>query len=315
MSKSGSSAADFSTNIAASGESLFQIYDAKRPTIETSPGATPGQAMEGMFVGTLLGQKLSRQPDAFRLHRETLDGVPVYALTLDTPSIQTYYFNAQTYVLEGADWTQDGKTWQARLDTSSYRFMPISAVPANTFPATSGGDAVTHITARATAHAGTGGVVTMSGGGPDTSGPHLTSGSPSGGLSISMSQGGPAGSGPQLTISASVPGLSGSGVDLTPALAAACNTTPQAFAHALLGSSQSIKATCQLTNPSISVDRLVAALLVPVQSALDVQVRFGAITQEQETNELAATRVRLAHLVTSDIGMKTSGPPPDISQP
>jgi hypothetical protein len=68
-----------------------------------------------------------------RYIKATLDGIPVYALQFAGTSGATFYFSAQSYVLERADWVQDGGSWQARLD--SYRVVPISAVPSHTFGA------------------------------------------------------------------------------------------------------------------------------------------------------------------------------------
>lgn len=97
----------------------------------SSAAYSPARAMKGIVVGTLLAQKLGKQPDAFKLEQETLNGVPVYALQPADAGNATFYFNARSYVLEGADWAQDGTSWQTRLD--SYRTVPLSVVPANTF--------------------------------------------------------------------------------------------------------------------------------------------------------------------------------------
>lgn len=103
------------------------------PTMISSAAYSPARAMKGIVVGTLLAQKLGKQPDAYKLEQETLNGVPVYALQPASAGNVTYYFNAQSYVLQGADWMQDGSAWQARLD--SYRSVPLSAVPTHTFGA------------------------------------------------------------------------------------------------------------------------------------------------------------------------------------
>jgi hypothetical protein len=131
---------------------VFQVYDPATNTVTTSAAgrplrfevtssspSTPIQDLEGMFVGTLVAQKLSRaidagmHPNAFKLQQQTLDGVSVYALKIDDTASQTFYFNVQTYALEGADWVQGGRSWQARLDPAGYQTMPLSAVPAGTF--------------------------------------------------------------------------------------------------------------------------------------------------------------------------------------
>jgi hypothetical protein len=112
-----------------------------------------------------------------------------------------------------------------------------------------------------------------------------------------------------------VAGLKGPDVDLMPALAAACNTSPQAFATALQAAARSILAICQQTNASISADQLVTALLAPVRSALDGLVRSGTITPSQESSDLASVRTQLAHLVASGVGTHLSGTGPTGRQP
>lgn len=94
--------------------------------------------MKGFVVATRLAQQLSSHASAYTLQQETLDGVPVYAFQphdagQQTPDNPTFYFNAQSYLLEGADWVQDGSSWQARLDPASYSAVPLSAVPAHIF--------------------------------------------------------------------------------------------------------------------------------------------------------------------------------------
>jgi hypothetical protein len=107
----------------------------------STPGSLPpavraramalSETLRGIVVGTLLAQRLSAQPTAFTLRQETVNGVSVYALqTADAPGI-TYYFNAQSYELQGADWTQGGSSWHAWLTGSST--VSLSAVPSGTF--------------------------------------------------------------------------------------------------------------------------------------------------------------------------------------
>jgi hypothetical protein len=123
----------------------FQVYDPATNTITTSsqgiPYPTAGtssavQNLEGILIGTFVAQKLNRAlaggmlPNAWKMQQETLNGVSVYALRLEG---QTFYFNTQSYVLEGADWAQGGQPWQARLDHTSSQSTPLSAVPAHTF--------------------------------------------------------------------------------------------------------------------------------------------------------------------------------------
>lgn len=315
MQRNGASIPELSASISAAGQSLLQLYDPMQPSAAVpsfrGPAAGPGQALEGMLVGTLLAQKLSGQPSAFTMQRETVDGVPVYALTLATPASATYYFNARSYMLEGVDWVQDGRSWQARLEPSSYHTMPLSAVPANTFPAVVGGRAAGSAEVRVRGGGGTG----LPAGGSSGSGPVTVGGSTPGGVSMSFSGGSPSGAGAHLAISVSVPGLSN--VDLMPALATACRTTPQAFTTALTAQTggASLLAVCRQTNAGILAGQLVSALQAPVQSALDGLVRSGSITAREESADLANLNTQLTHLVTSGIGLHLSGPSPSLPQP
>jgi hypothetical protein len=289
MFKDGAPASDLSTRVGAAGQSLLQAYDPARHPVTIPSSVPPGQALEGMLAGTLLAQKLGRQPSAFKLQQQSLDGVPVYALKLDDSSSQTFYFNAQSYVLEGVDWVQDGKSWQARLDPASYHTMALSAVPPHTFPAT--------------------------GSGPTTSverGGGQKSGSGAGGVSLGLSV---SGSSAHLTISVSVGGLKGSGVDIMPAMTSACNTTPQAFTTALHAGDKSMLAVCQETNAGMSADSLVTALMAPIESALDAQVTSGAITSVQESSDLANVRTQLTHLVTARMRVGQGQAGIDVQQP
>lgn len=113
-----------------------QGYDPVRNTITiSSPPSAEDRQFEGVFVATLVAQTMNRCQVA--VQQQTLDGVPVYALRFE-PSNQTVYFNTQSYVLEGSDWTRNWEIssawqWHARLDPSSYHTMPLSAVPPHTF--------------------------------------------------------------------------------------------------------------------------------------------------------------------------------------
>jgi hypothetical protein len=113
-----------------------QAYDPVRNTITiTSPPSGEDQQFEGVFVAALIAQTMNKCPAA--VQQRTLDGVPVYALRFEE-SNQAVYFNTQTYVLEGSDWTQNWEIssawhWHARLDPSGYHTMPLSAVPPHTF--------------------------------------------------------------------------------------------------------------------------------------------------------------------------------------
>jgi len=151
MSQDGHPAGNFNGSLIATGPNLLQVYRSGTggppdqmpvPATPVQPASAPKAmacvpcgALKGMVVGTLLAQKLSAQPNAYTLHQETVDGVSVYALQYTgaegAAGGATFYFNAQTYVLQGADWVQGGTSWQTRLD--SYSTMPLSAVPAGTF--------------------------------------------------------------------------------------------------------------------------------------------------------------------------------------
>ena len=283
MFRNGTLAPGLSARISAAGTTLLHAYGVEAGPAKAGPAEAPGQALEGILVGTLLAQKLSQQPSAYGLRQESLDGVSVFALTPNASTGQTYYFNADSYVLEGADWTQNGTQWQARLDPATYQTMNLSAVPPHTFPATVDGQ--TTDSAMMGSATGSGPTTTRSvqGGGVQVVGD-------GGGVHVSMSSGGPQGSGSTLTVSVSLDGQNGPDVDITPALVSACKTTVQAFAGASLAGNESMLAMCQGTNPDMSADGLVAALMAPIQSALDASVASDAIAADQETTQLAAIR-------------------------
>ena len=116
----------------------MQVYDPKTNTVTiSSPPSAEDQQMEGLFVAALVAQTMNRCQAS--VQQQTLDGVPVYAFRFEG-SQQSLYFNKQSYVLEGSDWTENrpdwapkGPEWHARLDPSSYHTMPLSAVPPHTF--------------------------------------------------------------------------------------------------------------------------------------------------------------------------------------
>jgi hypothetical protein len=137
MSRNGQPAPDLSSQRVLTTQAM-QVYAPATNTITISSPTASDQQLAGMFVATLVAQKMNRalaagvQPSEFALQQQTLNGVSVYAL-IDHGAEQTFYFNTQSYVLEGVDWMQDGRAWQARLDPSSYHTMPLSAVPQHTF--------------------------------------------------------------------------------------------------------------------------------------------------------------------------------------
>jgi hypothetical protein len=256
MVKDGAPAPELSSQRVMTGPTM-QVYDPASNTVTISSPGGLDQELEGMFIGVLVAQKLSRtleggQQTPFTLRKQTLDGVPVYALQLERSGTQTFYFNTQSYVLQGADWVQNGRSWQARLDPASYQTMPLSAVPPHTFS----------LNAPATAH-----VVNQT---P----PQRATKRPQDDQIVSTA-------------------------------AAACHTTPQAVAAALQAGDRSMLAVCQATNPGMTADRLVDALLVPVTSQLDAQVASGALTSAQEADELAGIRAKLTAMVTGQPGTKT----------
>jgi hypothetical protein len=261
MSRNGHPVPDLSSHRVLTSQAM-QVYTPGTNTVTISSPTASDQQLEGMFVAALVAQKMNRalaagvQPSQFALQQQTLDGVSVYAL-VDHSAEQTFYFNTQSYVLEGVDWVQDGRAWQARLDASSYHTMPLSAVPPHTFS----------LNAPATAQ-----VV------------RETSSQP------------PAKSPADDTISNTA--------------AAACRTTPQAFAAAMQLGDRSVLAICQETAPSMTAQQLVAALLVPFQSSLDAQVASGALTPSQEGDDLAGMQRKLLEMVTLEPGSAPAGKKP-----
>ncbi len=131
-------------------DAMLQVYNLGTNTItQLSAGdqiraagprqATPVLNLEGILIGTRVAQKLTRalqagaQPNAFDFQQQTLDGASVYALALGPTGTQRYYFDTASYVLEGADWSENGIAWHARLAPGGYALLQLSAVPATTF--------------------------------------------------------------------------------------------------------------------------------------------------------------------------------------
>jgi len=256
MSKDGDQAPQLSSRRIQTQQTM-QVYDPASNTVTiSSPGASD-QQLEGVFVGTLVAQKLSRaldtnkQQNPFKLQQATLDGVSVYALQLEGSGNQTFYFNTQSYVLEGADWVQNGKSWQARLGPNGYQVMALSTVPAHTFT----------LNAPATAR-----VVTVT---------------PPEGTSKGSAEDG-----------------------LMKGIVAACDTTAQVFNAALQKGDKSILAICQQTNPGMTADSLVTALMAPFKSDLDAKVASGAMTPAEEADNLSRLRMKLTYMVTGQPGTK-----------
>jgi hypothetical protein len=140
-SKDGQPDPELSTQHVLTGQTLKE-YNSVSNTITVYPrGASDRDSqLEERFIGALVAQKVSRvladqHQMAAQAQRQTLDGVSVYAVSVAGAG-ETYYFNTQSYILEGVDWTQGGITAQARLDPASYQTMALSAVPPNAFTLT-----------------------------------------------------------------------------------------------------------------------------------------------------------------------------------
>jgi hypothetical protein len=239
-----------------------QVYDPATNTITISSPTASDRELEGMFVATLVAQKMNRamaagvQPSQFALQRRTLDGVSVYALRIEG-SDQTFYFTAQSYVLEGIDWTQDGRAWQARLYPRTYHSMPLSTVPPHTFKLNA---------------------------------------PPSARVVRETS--------PQPVVKRQASDT------IVNSAAAACDTTPQAFAAALQAGDKSMLAICQETAPNVTAQQLVTALVAPVKASLDAQVASGTLTRTQEADELAGVQRKLLMMVTTQFGSAPAGKRP-----
>ena len=95
------------------------------------PQSAPGSMMMGLVGGTKLAQGMSSDATTDTVKHETLVVVAVYALQSTDSGGLTFYYNVQSYVLQGSDWWEGGTFWQVRL--MSYATMPLSAVPAGTF--------------------------------------------------------------------------------------------------------------------------------------------------------------------------------------
>jgi hypothetical protein len=84
-------------------------------------------------------------------------------------------------------------------------------------------------------------------------------------------------------------------------LVATCNTTPAALKSAVQTGGQTPLAICQATNPSVTQESLVTALLSTIQTRLNAAVSAGAMTSQQESQILARIPARLNQWVTTTI--------------
>jgi hypothetical protein len=96
----------------------------------------------------------------------------------------------------------------------------------------------------------------------------------------------------------------GSSDKIMSAAAAACHTTTQTFEAALQKGDKSMLAICQETNPGMTADRLVTALIAPFKTELDAKVASGAMTPAEEADNLSRLRTKLTYMVTGQPGTK-----------
>jgi hypothetical protein len=139
--RDGKPAPELSGQSVLTGQTL-RAYDPVSNTVTVSPWGTSDQDQQLLetFIGALAAQKVSQalaaqQQTAAQAQQQTLDGVSVYAFSVAGAG-ETFYFNAQSYILQGADWTRDGRPTQARLDPASYQTMALAAVPPQAFTLT-----------------------------------------------------------------------------------------------------------------------------------------------------------------------------------
>jgi hypothetical protein len=78
------------------------------------------------------GQLQSKPQRAHLVSIQTLQGRPVYVLRVDRT--HTLSFDARSYILREADWSQDGQAWRARL--VHYQSLPARDTPSGTFSLT-----------------------------------------------------------------------------------------------------------------------------------------------------------------------------------
>jgi hypothetical protein len=139
----GSAVPGLDVRLVQSGDTV-QVYDPASNTVTSGPGDQIDQPWESIVVGTRLAQKLSgggqgapfspvaQKGSPSPVSQQTIDGASVFVLNLvSSTSDRTLYVDAQSYIPRGADWSENGVSWQARL--TGYVTMSPSAVPAGTF--------------------------------------------------------------------------------------------------------------------------------------------------------------------------------------
>jgi hypothetical protein len=136
MLQGGDPANTMSSRRVESGQTIWE-YASPSNTITALPVDEVDQQYREMFDGTRVARYLGRlaqnpEQGVRLLPQQMLDGVTVDVVELDGPNgRQTFYFDAHDYLLRGADWTQDGKVWQARLVKDDT--MALSAALAHAF--------------------------------------------------------------------------------------------------------------------------------------------------------------------------------------
>jgi hypothetical protein len=137
LTRNGVPAPDLDVQFVSTGAAP-RIYDPATNTIIV--GKSDIMAMSGLrlLVGSYLAPKMATllhlgNPGELthgrKVTHSTLNGKGVYGLTLG--DFGTLYFNDQTYVLEGLDWSDQSRSWQARLGDE--KTLPLASVPAGTF--------------------------------------------------------------------------------------------------------------------------------------------------------------------------------------
>jgi hypothetical protein len=112
-----------------------QTYNPATNTVQTTPADSSSRQLASMFAGPLIAYHLSAlasQHGVRVLPRTTLGGAKVDALQVGVGhDATTFYYDAESYVLRGIDWTSNRVAWRARLVRSAT--VPLKDVPATAF--------------------------------------------------------------------------------------------------------------------------------------------------------------------------------------
>lgn len=134
MARAGAAEPQLSSRRLQIGETV-QTYDPSTNTVQTAPADSSSRQLATMFAGPFIAVHLSSlasQQGVHVLPERTVDGAQVDVLQVGSGAdASTFYFDTQSYVLRGVDWTQGGVSWQARL--ARYATVPLSSVPGNAF--------------------------------------------------------------------------------------------------------------------------------------------------------------------------------------